>query len=132
MAFRSLPRPSSALDAKAFTLCSYSLDRNVFPTFAFSFLKFFFLKIRLQLFFCKIVTQFLKSSFSFLSLFFLLLYSFFAYYIVFNVLIKYITKLKNLITYLVGSSRLELPTSRLSGVCSNLLSYDPIKKSFIS
>lgn len=26
---------------------------------------------------------------------------------------------------LVGSSRLELPTSRLSGVCSNLLSYDP-------
>ena len=113
----------------------YALIRLIVTYFLrlpFSFLKFFFLKIRLQLFFCKIVTQFLKSSFSFLSLFFLLLYSFFAYYIVFNVLIKYITKLKNLITYLVGSSRLELPTSRLSGVCSNLLSYDPIKKSFIS
>ena len=26
----------------------------------------------------------------------------------------------------VGSSGLEPPTSRLSGVCSNLLSYDPI------
>ena len=26
---------------------------------------------------------------------------------------------------LVGSSRLELPTSRLSGVCSNQLSYEP-------
>ena len=30
-----------------------------------------------------------------------------------------------LLRMLVGSSRLELPTSRLSGVCSNLLSYDP-------
>ena len=27
---------------------------------------------------------------------------------------------------LVGSSGLEPPTSRLSGVCSNLLSYDPV------
>ena len=29
-------------------------------------------------------------------------------------------------TALVGSSGLEPPTSRLSGVCSNLLSYDPV------
>ena len=45
---------------------------------------------------------------------------------VFNVLIKYITRFFNLIIYLVGSSRLALPTSRLSGACSNLLSYDPM------
>ena len=37
MAFRSLPRPSSALDAKAFTLRSYSLDRITLVMFAFSF-----------------------------------------------------------------------------------------------
>ena len=30
---------------------------------------------------------------------------------------------------MVGPGRLELPTSRLSGVCSNQLSYRPLKRS---
>ena len=33
---------------------------------------------------------------------------------------------------MVGMRRLELPTSRLSGVCSNHLSYIPIGRHFIS
>ena len=41
-----------------------------------------------------------------------------------------LTKQKNQVKltwfFLVGLSRLELPTSRLSGVCSNQLSYEPI------
>ena len=88
MAFRSLPRPSSALDAKAFTLCSYSLDRNVFPTFAFSFLKFSSLRFAYNSFSVKLLPNFLKVLLAFSLCFFLLLYSFFAYYIVFNVLIR--------------------------------------------
>ena len=45
MAFRSLPRPSSALDAKAFTLRSYSLDRITFVMLPSASLFFCFLKI---------------------------------------------------------------------------------------
>ena len=113
MAFRSLPRPSSALDAKAFTLRSYSLDRITFVMFAFSFF-FCFLKICSQLFFYSKIVFFypLKVCFCFFT-FFRLLYSF-------QCAQPYSFE------YVVGSSRLELPTSRLSGVCSNLLSYEPI------
>ena len=76
MAFRSLPRPSSALDAKAFTLRSCSLDRITFVMFAFSFF-FCFLKICSQLFFYSKIVFFypLKVCFCFFT-FFRLLYSF--------------------------------------------------------
>ena len=36
-AYRSLSRPSSALDAKAFTICSFSLERSFVLLFALSF-----------------------------------------------------------------------------------------------
>ena len=38
------------------------------------------------------------------------------------------TAIVDILRYLVGTSGLEPPTSRLSGVCSNQLSYVPIKK----
>jgi hypothetical protein len=71
VAFRSLPRPSSAPGAKAFSLCSFFLDLT------------------------------------FLALLLL-------YHAVFK---------EQLV---VGSSGLEPPTSRLSGVRSNHLSYEPV------
>ena len=37
MAFRSLPRPSSALSAKAFTACPYLLNLYLFTKFVLSF-----------------------------------------------------------------------------------------------
>ena len=39
-AFRSLSRPSSAPDAKAFTLCSFSLELNQFSLFFLELLEF--------------------------------------------------------------------------------------------
>ena len=74
MAFRSLPRPSSALDAKAFTLCSSSLDRITF-VMCLPSASFCFLKICSQLLYSKIVffTLYLKVCFCFFFVFSLII-----------------------------------------------------------
>ena len=80
MAFRSLPRPSSALDAKAFTLRSYSLDRITFVMLPSASLFLLPKDLLLSLFYSKIVLFYpfyLKVCFCFFNnLFFRLLYSF--------------------------------------------------------
>ena len=109
-AFRSLSRPSSASGAKASALCSYSLN-----LLSHSFVKIFWyssrlLKLKLLPFSFFKKTNFLLISLS-LSLF---LYSVF---MVRNSAYK---------CAVVGLGGLEPPTSRLSGVRSNQLSYKPI------
>ena len=106
-AYRSLPRLSSALSAKAFTLCSCSLDHYVISWFSLLIFgncsllpKSIYLKnLNLKLLFASIAVSFIVQ-FSMCS--------------------------RKLLACLVGSSGLEPPTSRLSGVRSNHLSYEPI------
>ena len=109
-AFRSLPRPSSASDAKAFSLRSYQLDH--FELCSHLLLKAFTKNFCFSLIVVKIPDFYL--SFIFLICIYLFLYSIF--------------KLLSLETFvsMVGTSGLEPPTSRLSGVRSNHLSYAPI------
>ena len=103
-AFRSLPRPSSAPSAKAFTLCSCSLDHYVIFWFSFSAIVVF-------------VTQYFNKIFDYLIT--LLLSQLFI--VQFSMCSAY------LIVSLVGSNGLEPSTSRLSGVRSNHLSYEPMQ-----
>ena len=98
-AYRSLSRPSSAPDAKAFSLCSCSLDHYV--SFG-SRLASLYLPVS--------ITLLIKTSLYFR------LFASFRYYLVFNVRL----------CALVGLGGLEPPTSRLSGVRSNRLSYKPM------
>ena len=103
-AYRSLSRPSSAPDAKAFPLCSSSLNLLVLKNYAGS--------IRFSV--CRNCYPCFPQ---FASNFCLLLPCLsFALCSVFNV-------------QMVGQSGLEPPTSRLSVVCSSQLSYWPIKRS---
>ena len=104
-AYRSLSRPSSAPDAKAFPLCSSSLNLLVLKNYAGS--------IRFSV--CRNCYPFVFPQFA--SNFCLLLPCLsFALCSVFNV-------------QMVGQSGLEPPTSRLSVVCSSQLSYWPVKRS---
>ena len=100
-AFRSLSRPSSAPSAKAFTLCPYSLDLYL----VLSFIE--IVVSTSQLFFLK------KTC---LVLYFLPLCSF-----------QFCAFLHDIqfFRFMVGLGGLEPPTSRLSGVRSNHLSYKP-------
>ena len=99
LAFRSLPRPSSALGALASTLCSSSLDYIDPET------RYIYFRLLSNLFFAtglsRLFLVFLLSKFD-------------------------LRCFRRLSAPLVGLSGLEPPTSRLSGVCSNLLSYKPI------
>ena len=101
-AFRSLSRPSSAPSAKAFTLCPYSLDLIL----VLSFIE--IVVSTSQLFFLK------KTC---LVLYFLPLCSF-----------QFCAFLHDIqfFRFMVGLGGLEPPTSRLSGVRSNHLSYKPM------
>ena len=95
-AFRSLPRPSSAISAKASSLCSYSLDLCSL-IFAIKHL----IGFPHCLGACKILYWNLTNEMCFYSL-------------------------CSFQGTMVGESGLEPPTSRLSGVCSNQLSYEPV------
>ena len=119
MAFRRLLRPSSAPGAKAFTLCSFQLDLTLV------------LSLR-----NRSVVSCSRRPTTYSSFFLVLCIVQFS---------RYISELKmffgwklDLVPYpikpflwslkssVVGSSGLEPPTSRLSGVRSNQLSYEPI------
>ena len=142
-AFRSVSRPSSPLIAKASTKCSYhSLDSSLcinnllFTLLSKIFTRLFFLQI-------KVYYTLLHKEISFFIFF-----SFFLFTLFYNYLIPQIKSLfgggkedrtpdpllaKQVLSQLsytpnllVGLGRLELPTSRLSGVRSNHLSYKPI------
>ena len=91
VAYRSLSRPSSAPDAKAFTLCSCSLIRSNHMSSLFCF--------------TLIRKNFIYSHCS-------------------------VFKVHAFAFRLVGLGGLEPPTSRLSGVRSNLLSYRPLSSLF--
>ena len=100
-AYRSLSRPSSAPDAKAFPLCSFSLNLLVLKNYAGS--------IRFSV--CRNCYPLFSTIASNFCL--LLPCLSFALCSVFNV-------------QMVGQSGLEPPTSRLSVVCSSQLSYWPV------
>ena len=106
-AFRSLPRLSSASDAKAFALRPYSLD----PLRIIVFLQRFKFKIVV---FPKRFVLFLTFDF---SLYFAFLFVQFS---------SYTNPPTSMRFGMVGTSGLEPPTSRLSGVRSNHLSYAPM------
>ena len=108
-AFRSLPRPSSAPDAKAFSLRSYQLDH--FELCSHLLLKAFTKNFCFSLIVVKI-PDFFVVYFPHLHLPFPLFN--------FQVAIS-----EAFFASMVGTSGLEPPTSRLSGVRSNLLSYEP-------
>ena len=124
VAFRSLSRLSSALSAKASTLRSYCFLKSflaIYVSYGFLFL------VRYE-----IISEFMISS-SFkvhLSLNFLTYVSFFS-----DVLIIFIFLINHYSVFnfqgtispslAMGLSGLEPPTSRLSGVRSNRLSYKP-------
>ena len=132
--FRSLSRPSSALSAKAFPLCSFSLDLaecSSDTTFLFCF--------------CLKSINLSFSAFSRFFWLFLSLYSVFKVQLsetfVFWLRGDYEIRTRDpllarqvlsQLSYIprphkMGSSGLEPPTSRLSGVRSNQLSYKPIE-----
>ena len=150
-AYRSLSRPSSAPDAKAFTLCSCSLELLANQSFDQFILVLTFLEL----------LEFLKTGFSqqkgiypfclihlSVKLFLPLIGK--AYFSsrqflstrskslsslsVFSTLLRFIRFSMTskplgfclMHMHLVGTSGLEPPTSRLSGARSNLLSYAPI------
>ena len=152
-AYRSLSRPSSAPDAKAFALCSYSLELSyqwflkitwfssfsellefhktffrLFPlcslkTFSFCALIFFF-HLSVKLF----LPYFYRKTYTNLLIFVLFVCSFF---LLFNlssfIRFSMINQVPPTISLaLVGTSGLEPPTSRLSGARSNHLSYAPL------
>ena len=152
-AYRSLSRPSSAPDAKAFTLCSCSLllsyrYLSITSVCSLNCLSFIFKQIRVcistQLIFyalkrllsfvlayistirfnCNIFYPFGKTYFSLFLKNSPLICSFLLK-IYFIPLSMIILATYNFVC-LVGSSGLEPPTSRLSGARSNHLSYEPI------
>ena len=98
--FRSLSRPSSAISALASTLRSYSLDLCLLP---FTLL--------------RLLGELLLLSVSFR----ILLTSFFSLPVQFSRCVF----IRSSDQIVVGWSGLEPPTSRLSGECSNRLSYQP-------
>ena len=108
-AYRSLPRPSSAPDAKAFSLRSYQLDLFELCSLLTKLLILQFhyptRKITFSVFRCRIISSFallLLPLFNFQASLFVILFQ-----------------------MTMGTSGLEPPTSRLSGVRSNHLSYAP-------
>ena len=122
VAFRSLPRPSSAVGARASTLCSYSLDFFVAlllrPTYNFFHLSSASLPVSLPL--C------LRSMLG-------MVFSHYPLQLAYSESLSLCSCQGALPTPVgvpracppekaVGRSRLELPTSRLSGECSNRLS----------
>ena len=133
-AFRSLPRPSSAPIAKASTLCSLFL--NLWDTTLSSAL---FFEKTLYFLSLEIVVNYLLSPLEiFLLINFLSSIVFLCFPLGKQILclidfrILHCSVFKVLLfrlkpEYVVGLGGLEPPTSRLSGVRSNLLSYRPIK-----
>ena len=127
-AFRSLPRPSSAPNAKAFSLRSYQLnhlnyDLNSLQQFScyscfkqiLQFDKILLLSPDLNL------SIFVVHFFPHLH-YFVFLFNFQAAYLLGNLFPSGLRPLG-----LVGTNGLEPSTSRLSGVRSNHLSYAPIR-----
>ena len=121
MAFRSLSRPSSALGAKASSLCFLSLDlvdhpsrriRSPFLSFEIVGSHFLFFVYFVSLISKQVCIPLLFSR-SFLYSF---CYTDYAVVRVHGCTLR----------CMVGTSGLEPPTSRLSGVRSNLLSYAPM------
>ena len=116
-AFRSLPRPSSAPDAKAFSLSSYQLKR-------YSRIMSCSQRISLNLGEVEIVfTHFLKFYFLKFGYFnFLFVVSLFNFQWTF----VHPPAFEALEWFLVGWNGLEPSTSRLSAECTNQLSYQPV------
>ena len=147
IAFRSLPRPSSAPIAKAFTLCSSLL--NLWVSIRFSFVEivypFFLSDLSLNLFGCYTFLDIFRFSLHY-SVFKVLMlvnspyfwkisfaFSFYPLGLVENKRIELLTPCVQgrcspswaNSPCLVGLGGLEPPTSRLSGARSNHLSYKP-------
>ena len=147
-AYRSLSRPSSAPDAKAFTLRSYSLELLSFNIW-FSILN--CLSFFLNISFRDYIVRIEKVSLSFVHFFHLSVKLFFYPLLLERPIISYLSSisvrfysnlhiqmyvifllfdcqrsLPNLPVRLVGLDGLEPSTSRLSGVRSNHLSYRPL------
>ena len=148
-AYRSLSRPSSAPDAKAFTLCSSSLELLFFSYLLLwvSQIIFFTMKKLLSLLslifrhFWRLIVVFYPISFSEKPDFKILkkLSVRFNIFIRFSMIFLFLPVCSLSFSFwtrlsltgcrhcrLVGSSGLEPPTSCLSGTRSNLLSYEPI------
>ena len=122
VAFRSLSRLSSALGAKSFTLCSQQL--NLFFT--------------VNVYKTKICFHFGLIVFTYFRMLVLPINYFRIYLYIFQCANRYFIHKKILCQYffikytkyrLVGSNGIEPSTSRLSGVRSNHLSYEPISQS---
>ena len=155
-AYRSLSRPSSAPDAKAFALCSYSLELSYqwflleslgslrslnCLSFIKHFLGYFLFAVK-RLFpfvhwfhffppFGEIVfyPTFYRKTYTNLLIFVLFVCSFFLLFNLFFFYSVFNDQSKFFQPYrvgLVGTSGLEPPTSRLSGARSNHLSYAPL------
>ena len=153
-AYRSLSRPSSAPDAKAFTLRSYSLELLSFNIW-FSILN--CLSFFLNISFRDYIVRIEKVSLSFVHFFHLSVKLFFYPLLLERPIISYLSSISvrfysnlhiqmyvifllfdcqrsrqvllgmpNLPVRLVGLDGLEPSTSRLSGVRSNHLSYRPL------
>ena len=135
-AYRSLSRPSSAPDAKAFTLCSFSLELPLFSLsclsshiiyftmkkhfHTFYFLGFAYLSICGQI----VVFHDFRKDLDFFDL------NFFLNPVKLSVRFSYLVFNEHscfaAFAAMVGPSGVEPPTSCLSGMRSNLLSYEPI------
>ena len=155
VAFRSLSRPSSAPCAKAFTLCSCSLELPCYILYNCCSLFFELLEFHKHF---RLLILCEKTSFSFWIIFppfgeivsifrwsftlllkkdqMLLKLISFNLFVLFSISVRFYSSiyfirfsmiiLRTSFEILVGSSGLEPPTSRLSGVRSNHLSYEPI------
>ena len=127
-AFRSLSRPSSAPSAKAFTLCPSLLDL-LLVTHILSYIFLFDLLIfSLDETFCIRSFDLFASTFAFafafaFSISFLLL---FFGFLLLDCLCSLAFSGLTFFRLMVGLGGLEPPTSRLSGVRSNHLSYKPM------
>ena len=136
VAYRSLSRPSSAPDAKAFPLCSFLLQllscvssHTLDPYFdCMSFANRLFYSIVVHPYLFEKTFQSLSQIFIFLilSVFTLPWELFFLIFRVLDLLFLLFDFQRTLPFGLVGSSGFEPPTLRLSGARSNHLSYEPL------
>ena len=114
VAFRSWPRPSSAVGALASTLCSSSLD--FFVAFLLRPTKLNMFSLHTIFLLCFLHAISLQLAFDESSLPVQLSRC------VFSPPLPFVFRRRSGSGEVVGRSRLELPTSRLSGECSNRLS----------
>ena len=144
-AYRSLSRPSSAPDAKASSLCSCSLDLLLFGLALLFGLLYEYQSVKDFFIPTKLFYPFRKNLFYRISLFLLILFIIVQFSMcncqTFSsdhggdeesrtpdplLARQVLSQLSYTPMSMVGLSGLEPPTSRLSGVCSNLLSYKPL------